>query len=115
MSDNPTEKSLNRQIAEALGWRLIPDLRLDHRDSWRVIPDYEHDLNLTMAALRLRERQMQAMLRYNVHNQQTECMLLRWGGGLDTYFFTGYGDGADDLARAAARALLVLLRRERER
>ena len=142
MNDNPTEKSLNRQIAEALGWRFIPDPRLDDRDSFqgvspdgktyqladnghssnqrqrdpldRLIPDYEHDLKVTLAALHLRERHMQAMLRYSVHAQRTECMLLRLGGGLDTYFFTAYGDAADDLDRAAARALLVLLRRERE-
>jgi hypothetical protein len=79
MNDNPTEKSLNRQLAEALGWRFIPDPRRDDRDSFRVIPDYEHDLKVTLAALHLRERHMQAMLRYSVHAERTECMLLRLG------------------------------------
>lgn len=81
-------------------------------DAWTHAPDYQHDLNAVMEALRLRENNLQMVLRWNVYEDKAECMLLKAGGGQDAHVKTAY---ADDFEAAAAEALYAYLQWKRRR
>jgi len=74
-----------------------------------VTPDFEGSVDASLAALDPARRNLQVVLRYNVYEKRSECMLLKTGGGQRAHVCTRYGEKDDDYALAAAHALEALL------
>ncbi|MFN8452006.1 MAG: hypothetical protein U0521_26290 [Anaerolineae bacterium] len=122
-----TTDSVNVRIAKLLGYSEIEEREWWYEDfnsdghvvgmvgiapggSEQVpLPDFEESVDAVLAALDPARRNLQVVLRYNVYEKRSECMLLKTGGGQRAHVCTRYGEKDDDYALAAAHALEALL------